>query len=281
MRKSLAFAAILTLASLALAQSDTEAAKSPKEVMREFVKLELEGARLTPEGRRKTASFLILPSTAPPYPINIVSDKFDVHEIPSAKNNPRLNVYFPYLHGQLDSALRFKEALHVTPGNGLMREGINAEYDLVLTKNRELEPDKRHSLENQTTGESLGIKFADLGLVKTGYTYQVPVQKWNVFPTNSRILFFASCNDGPVFESLWGIVDNQNNGRAIIVPDSPLQATNLYWGSIAWRTIATYLAQGKDVSQAVQAGNDAQAASPNFGTNHWKIVGDHHAKLVQ
>lgn len=147
MRKPLALAAILALSPFALAQSDIEPAKSPKEIMREFVKLELEGARLTPEGRRETATFLVLPSAAPPYPINIVSDKFDVHEIPSTKNNPKLNVYFPYLYGQLDSALRFKEALHVTPGNGLIREGINAEYDLVLTKNRELEPDKREGRE--------------------------------------------------------------------------------------------------------------------------------------
>src|SRR5882762_2006845 len=149
MRKPLAFAAILTLASLALAQSDTERARSPKEVIREFVKLELAGARLTPEGRHGTATFLVLPGTAAPYPINIVSDKFNVHEIPSAKNNPKLNVYFPYLYGQLDSALRFKEALHVTPGNGLIREGINTEYALVLTNNKELEPDGREGRESE------------------------------------------------------------------------------------------------------------------------------------
>src|SRR5882762_192049 len=154
MRKPLAFAAILTLASLALAQSDTERARSPKEVIREFVKLELAGARLTPEGRHGTATFLVLPGTAAPYPINIVSDKFDVHEIPSAKNNPKLNVYFPYLYGQLDSALRFKEALHVTPGNGLIREGINAEYDLVLTnKHGEVEPDGREGRESRGAQE--------------------------------------------------------------------------------------------------------------------------------
>jgi len=141
MRKPLAFAAILTLASLALAQSDTAPAKSPKEVVRDFVKLELEGARLTPEGRREAANFLVLPGTAPPDPINIVSDKFDVGEIPSAKNKPKLSVYFPYLYGQLYSALRFKAALHMAPGNGLKMEGTNEEYALTLTGKRlEFEP---------------------------------------------------------------------------------------------------------------------------------------------
>jgi hypothetical protein len=154
MRVSLAFAAVLVLASLALAQSDTRTAKSPKEVVRGFVRLELEGARLTPEGRRETGNFLVLPSTQPPYPINIVSDKFDIDEIPSPENKPKLNVYFPYLYGQLDSALRFKASIHMRPGNGLIREGTNVEYSLVLAdKNGDLEPKGRQTNETRAVQE--------------------------------------------------------------------------------------------------------------------------------
>ena len=136
-----------------------------------------------------------------------------------------------------------------------------------------------HSIENQSNGQSLGIRLYDFGLVKTGYTYSIPVRRYNVFPTNARILFFGSCNDGSVFESLWGIKDNQNNGRAIIVPDSPNQATHLDWAAKAWLTIATLLAEGKDVETAVKAGNDYLTSQNLFG-NSWKAVGDHHAKIV-
>jgi hypothetical protein len=136
-----------------------------------------------------------------------------------------------------------------------------------------------HSVENQSTGASLGIQFADKGLVKTGYKYLIPVVKIDVLPTKAKVLFFGSCNVGPVFTSLWGIKANAK-GRALIVPSTPVQATNLLNAKIACLTIATVMAQGKTVSEAVQQGNDAVAASPNFGKDKWRVIRDPNAKIV-
>jgi len=130
MKKVFTSAIVLTLASAGLAQTEAVPARSPEEVLRKFVKLELEGARLTPESRQNLAHFLVHPSSALPYPINVVSDDFDVSEIPSPQNNPKLNVYFRYFYGNLDSAVRFFASLH---GNSLLREGTNVEYVLTLT----------------------------------------------------------------------------------------------------------------------------------------------------
>jgi hypothetical protein len=120
--------------------------KPPKEVLQEFIKMELQGARLTPEGRSKTAHLLVRASTAPPDPIDIVSNNFEVPETTVTEDSVKLNLYFPYFYGWLDSSLHFKEALHMAPGNGLIREGINADYALVLTdKHVELGPDRRET----------------------------------------------------------------------------------------------------------------------------------------
>ncbi len=126
-------AIVLTLACAGLAQTEAVPAKSPEEVVREFMKLELEGARLTPEGRQNLARFLVRPSSALPSPINVVSDAFDVSDISSPHYNPKLNVYFHYFYGNLDPAVRFSASLH---GNSILREGTNVEYVLTLTDKR-------------------------------------------------------------------------------------------------------------------------------------------------
>jgi len=131
-----------------LGPSGGQQVQSPKEVIQQFVKADLAGMRLTPEGRSKMAQLLVRPSTATPDPIDIVSDKFEIHETPTTQGSVNLDLYFPYFYGWLDSALRFKAAPHMAPGNGLIREGINAEYKLVLThKNAGPEPDKQETRE--------------------------------------------------------------------------------------------------------------------------------------
>jgi hypothetical protein len=128
----MALASMLTLAFVELAQ--TKIAKSPKEVLVDFVKIELGGARLTPESVQKTARFLVRPSTAPPQVIDVVIDKFEVHEISAAGSRAKLNLYFPYFYGWLDPvALSFREAPHLPSDDELVREGINIEYVLILT----------------------------------------------------------------------------------------------------------------------------------------------------
>jgi hypothetical protein len=125
-----AFASLLLLAGFTSGQNLVEQSP-PKEVLQEFVKMELEGARLKPEGRRNAEHLLVRPITALPDTIDIVSDEFQIHETPPTKGSVKLDLYFPYFYGWLDSALRFKTAPHTARGNGLLREGINAAYVLV------------------------------------------------------------------------------------------------------------------------------------------------------
>jgi hypothetical protein len=116
-----------------LAQIDRTHTNSPKGVVQKLVKLDLEGSRLTPEGRRDFGNLLILPNTTLPYPINIVSDKFTIDEVSSPNGEPRFNVYFPYLYGWLGPDLRFTASIHMQPGNGLKMEGASYEYQLAST----------------------------------------------------------------------------------------------------------------------------------------------------
>jgi hypothetical protein len=148
MRTSFIPLILLGVGAAVLGRPKTDRVKPPNEELQEFLKMELQGARLTPEGRSKTAHLLVQPSIAPPDTIDVVSDNFEVHETPATEGSVKLDLYFPYFYGWLDSALRFKAALHVAPGNGLIREGINAEYVLVLTnKHGELEPDRQEGRE--------------------------------------------------------------------------------------------------------------------------------------
>jgi hypothetical protein len=131
MKRALAVAIVLTPTIFASAQSREVAGRSPKEVVREFVIMELGGSRLTPEGRLRTVPLLMRPITAPPSTVDIVSDNIDVQEAPGAENRVNSDVYFRYFYGWLDASLRFTPAPHVASGNGLLKEGINAAYALV------------------------------------------------------------------------------------------------------------------------------------------------------
>jgi len=154
MKIALALATVLIAAVLASAQTRAVRANSPKEVVHEFLKMELEGARLTLEGRLKTAHLLVRPKTAPPDAIDIVSNNFEIHEPPATEPHVNFDIYFPYFYGWLDSALRFEAAPHEAPGNGLIREGINVQYALLLTdKQGELEPGRRGTEEGRRARE--------------------------------------------------------------------------------------------------------------------------------
>lgn len=87
-----------------------------------------------------------------------------------------------------------------------------------------------------------------------------------------------SCNVGAIFKSLWGINAN-TKGRALIVPSTPIKATNLLNAKTAWLTIATLMAEGQTASQAVQQANAVVAGPPNYGTDQWIVIGDPNAKI--
>ena len=165
MKLSFIFAIAFGLAGTVSAQSKPRQLKSPEEVLREFVKMDLAGARLTPEGRGKTAHLLIRPSPAPPDVIDIVSDNFEVQETTSTQGRAKLSVSFFHFYGWLDSALRFKPTLRQAPGGGIILEGITADYALVLTdKYWELEPDGRE-LKEATGAPEWRIESPQVGTI--------------------------------------------------------------------------------------------------------------------
>lgn len=140
MKMGIIFAAALGLAALVSGQFRTEQAKSPKEVLREFIRMELEGARLTPEGSHRTTHFFVRPSPPPPdKKILVASDGYELHESHESQesaiteNSAKLYLSFLHYYGRLDSALRFEVAPKKTPDGGIIREGFTADYHLVLT----------------------------------------------------------------------------------------------------------------------------------------------------
>jgi len=113
MKVSLIFAAALGLAVFFSGQSDAEQLKSPKEVLEQFVKMELAGTRLAPEGWHKTTHFFVRPSLPVAHPkILVVSDGFGLTELRSEHTSVVLTVFFDKDYGDIDSALRFRTDGH-------------------------------------------------------------------------------------------------------------------------------------------------------------------------
>src|SRR6266404_6538578 len=83
MKLSFTFAIGLVLTAVVHGQSGREQAakKPPKEVLQEFVKMELGGARLSAEGRRKTARFFVQSSgLSQDGKILVLSDDYEFHD---------------------------------------------------------------------------------------------------------------------------------------------------------------------------------------------------------
>jgi len=126
---------------------------SPKEILEQFWKLEIQGAWSTPEGWNQMAALLVHPSP-PPRNITIAVIKGGIHDYrvgdPTITND-RAEIYVGFLDpGKLDSALRFiPESQRAS--NGALIGPSSDSYELVLTdKHWELGADGR--LSKQVTG---------------------------------------------------------------------------------------------------------------------------------
>jgi hypothetical protein len=136
MKLSIIFAIGLALAAVIYGQSGAEraATKPPKEGLREFIKMELEGARLTAEGWRKTAHFFVAPSRPlQNRKILVFSDEYEFHEKALTENRAELYIFFRDFYGQLDPKLRFELAAAYSPSRVLIKHGGSVDYSLVLT----------------------------------------------------------------------------------------------------------------------------------------------------
>ena len=128
---------ILTAAGLCCGRPSTKEAKSAKEVVEEFWKLEIQGTRLTNEGWRKADIFFLHPS-APPQKktISIVSGKDPCSAGERwVKGNRAEIANGCFGLGRIDDQLRYT-------ASDSAYDKIAVVYHLVLTdKSWELEPD--------------------------------------------------------------------------------------------------------------------------------------------
>jgi hypothetical protein len=132
-----------------------------------------------------------------------------------------------------------------------------------------------HALEDPNTGLSVGICFADQCLEKAGANVTGPPgqptpMSLQLVSSESAVLFFATCNAGQQFQSLWGITASTKT-RALIVPNSVVPVP-LLTGKTAWLYAATALAQGSDAGKAKDLANGAVKAV--FENVTWRVIGD-------
>ncbi|HLK04536.1 MAG TPA: hypothetical protein VKT53_08860 [Candidatus Acidoferrum sp.] len=106
-----------------------------RDFMQEFLKMELNGGRLTANGSNAMAIFFAEPkSFSTPKVIFVVSDKFDLEEFPADMKTSKISAFFHEYYGTLDETMRFTPAPKTGPGGGLVKKGIAADYDLVEVK---------------------------------------------------------------------------------------------------------------------------------------------------
>lgn len=84
---------------------------------------------------------------------------------------------------------------------------------------------------------------------------------------DAKVIFIASCDDGQIFEELWGVY-TAAPGRALIVP--PSKDIDLIKAKDLWLKVLTALASGSTASQAL-------AIADSTGT--WRIIGDPSVKV--
>lgn len=149
-----AFSAILLTAACAqnspVAPKPPAAPKPPDEVLNEFLNMETSGARLTPEGWYKTASFFVHPSPMPK-DISVIVVKY-IPGVTSAEQESvgikrgDITFYTGFtVLGQIDPALGFKDV----PDNPfVIQPWTGFQYDLIFSdKFWKLSPDGLSTIE--------------------------------------------------------------------------------------------------------------------------------------
>jgi hypothetical protein len=155
-----------------------------------------------------------------------------------------------------------------------------------------------------TANYSVGLSFADGILIRTPnqffdqnnpcYNYSFPppqpfaITYANLIKTNAKVIFIGACDDiNGVLGSLWDI-NSQTQGQALVMPDLSTVpqnmpgAVDLWQATLEWEQIASNLAAGKTLQQAVAAANQflqsiaSTLASP---PEAWLIIGDPSVRL--
>jgi hypothetical protein len=117
---------------VSLGQSAPIEVKSPKQVLEDFVKSDLDGGRLTEKGSSKLSHFFIQRSERQKdEKIVIVSPEYDLREAEFVGNRAEFRLQFLHFYGKLDSASNFEPAAD-TASNGVpIKGGILSSFVLV------------------------------------------------------------------------------------------------------------------------------------------------------
>src|SRR5258708_18393201 len=140
---SLAFAFISFVP--AVGQRVPSEAKSPKQVVEEFVRRDLGGERLTEKGRSTLSGFFAQQSQPQKdEKIVLVSPEYDLTQAEGSSDRAKFHVLFRQFYGKLDSALNFEPALDSASNGVPIKRGILSSFALIrVGKHGESEPLRR------------------------------------------------------------------------------------------------------------------------------------------
>ena len=114
-------------------QAPASRAQSPSSVVTAFIKMDLEGLRLEPEGWHRFSSFFV--RSGPPRAaanIAVVSDRFELRENRISDTRAQVDLVFLHWYGDLEPSLRFRRAQDLAPGGVLIKDGISMRFELAL-----------------------------------------------------------------------------------------------------------------------------------------------------
>jgi hypothetical protein len=125
------------------------ATTSPKDVVDQFVKMDAEGERLTPEGWRQADALFVRPSEPPHTKVLLVIARhYAVSEATEKKNSPEFNMGYEEV-GRIDTA-----SLRFAPSNGGIETRSFVKYTIVSGDvNRSPETAKTTSHEGNKSSE--------------------------------------------------------------------------------------------------------------------------------
>jgi hypothetical protein len=113
-------------------QNFAEDLQSPKQVLEDFVKSDLDGGRLTEKGRSDLSRFFTQGSEPQKEDkIVIVSPEYDLRETASAGDRAKFQLQYRHFYGKLGSALNFEPAADKASNGVPIKEGILSSFVLV------------------------------------------------------------------------------------------------------------------------------------------------------
>jgi hypothetical protein len=132
MKTFLAFA--LGAAMVAQGVAGPNVTPSAKQAVEEFVKIETDGTRLTPQGWNDANKFFLHPEAfSENITISVVSNEIDVSQKPAADREATCVVFIHDVYGVIDPDLRFTPTPSHASNGAVVLRGATSTYHLELT----------------------------------------------------------------------------------------------------------------------------------------------------